>query len=187
MRCFAAIELDPAVRAPLIKLVRELLPRDREVRWCTEGQLHVTLKFLGEVQDGQIAAVCKAVEAASRMVSPFEIRVVGLGAFPAPHNPRVMWVGVEDPQQGCERWVAEADPFFEKLGFPPEQRAYRPHLTLGRSKGPGGGRLMRRLLDELKPPTGPAMTVREVVLFESRLAPTGAVYTPRFRARLSEG
>ena len=185
MRCFTAIELEPAVRAPLAKLVREKLPRNRDVRWCTEGQLHVTLKFLGEAPDRQIQAACAALEAASKGIAPFEIHIGNLGVFPAPHSPRVLWAGVDDPQRGCERWMAQAEPLFEELGIPREQRAFHPHLTLGRSKGAGGGRLMRQLLNDLQMPSVPTMIVREVVLFESCLAPTGAVYKAHHRAALA--
>ena len=184
MRCFVAVELEDAVRRPLARLVREQLPRTREARWCTEQQLHVTLKFLGEVSDGQLPAVCDAVNAAAQPLEPFALRLTGLGCFPSPRNPRVLWCGVEDATGGCARWLALADPLFEKLGFPRETRALHPHITLGRSRSPAGGDVMRRVLDEVSVPATPAMTVGEIVLFESRLAPGGAQYTPRLRAGL---
>jgi 2'-5' RNA ligase len=184
MRCFVAVELEPALRRPLTRLLREQLPRTREVRWCTEQQLHVTLKFLGEVPDGQLSAVCDAVTAAAEAVEPFSLRLTGLGCFPSPRSPRVLWCGVEDPAGGCARWVDLADPLFEDLGFARETRKFHPHITLGRSKSPAGSDVMRRVLEEVPAPATPAMTVEEVVLFESRLAPGGAQYTPRLKARL---
>jgi len=184
MRCFVAVELEPALRRPLTRLLREQLPRTREVRWCTEQQLHVTLKFLGEVSDGQLSAVCDAVTAAADSVEPFSLHLTGLGCFPSPRSPRVLWCGVEDPAGGCARWVDLADPLFEDLGFSRETRKFHPHITLGRSKSPAGSDVMRRVLEEVPAPATPTMTVEEVVLFESRLTPGGAQYTPRFKARL---
>ncbi len=184
MRCFVAVELDRALRTPLVGLLRERLPRTRDVRWCTEQQLHVTLKFLGEVRDGQLPAVCDAVTAAARSVEPFALCLSGLGCFPSPRNPRVLWCGVEDTTGGCARWVERVDPLFEELGFPRETRAFHPHVTLGRSKGPGGAEVMRRVLEEISVAPGPEMTVGQVVLFESRLSPQGAQYTPQLKARL---
>jgi 2'-5' RNA ligase len=184
MRCFTAVELDPPLRAPLVRLLRERLPPTRDVRWCTEQQLHVTLKFLGEVQDGQLAAVCNAVAAAAKSVEPFSLALTGLGCFPTARNPRVLWCGVEDEAEGCARWLELADPLFERLGFAREMRQFHPHVTLGRSKGPGGSDVMRRVLEEISVPKTPAMTVEEIVLFESRLTPSGAQYTSRFKARL---
>jgi 2'-5' RNA ligase len=184
MRCFVAAELDAALRAPLVRLLRQDLPRTRAVRWCTEQQLHVTLKFLGEVRDGQLPAVCDAVTAAAQSIQPFQLRLSGLGCFPSARNPRVLWCGVEDATDGCARWLEQADPLFEALGFPRETRAFHPHVTLGRSRGPDGAEVMRRALSELAAPSTGNMTVEQVVLFESQLSPQGARYTPRLKAPL---
>jgi 2'-5' RNA ligase len=184
MRSFVAIELDPPLRGPLIRLLRERLPRTRDVRWCTEQQLHLTLKFLGEARDEQLSAVCDALAAAAADIEPFPLRLAGLGCFPAPRNPRVLWCGVEDEAGGCARWLAAADPLLEELGFPRETREFHPHITLGRSKSSAGAGVIRRVLEEATPPPPREMTVGEIVLFESRLSPRGAQYTPRFKARL---
>lgn len=184
MRAFVAVELDRALRDPLVQLLREQLPRTRDVRWCTEQQLHVTLKFLGEVRDDQLSAVCDAITQAAERVEPFALRLMKLGCFPSPQNPRVLWCGTEDASSGCARWLKLADPLFEALGFPRETREFHPHVTLGRSRSRDGGSVMRRVLEDVSPPPPREMTVEEVVLFESRLDPRGAQYTPRLRARL---
>jgi 2'-5' RNA ligase len=184
MRCFVAVELEDALRRPLAGLLHRKLPRTRDVRWCTEQQLHVTLKFLGEVPVDQVSEICEAVTAAAEFVEPFSLTLAGLGCFPSGRAPRVLWCGVEDPSKGCARWVELADPLFENLGFARETRRFHPHVTLGRSKSPAGGEVIRRVLGEIAVPAAPAMTVGELVLFESRLAPGGAQYTPRFKARL---
>jgi len=179
VRTFIAIELEPALRRPLLALLREVFPRHRDVRWCSENQLHVTLKFLGEIREDQLPQVCDAATAASAQVPPFSMRIKGLGCFPNPHSARVLWCGVEDLTQSCRRWVELADPLFAQLGFPPENRAFTPHITLGRSRAPGGGRVLSEMLETAPPPETESMTVRQVVVFESRLLPTGAQYTPR--------
>lgn len=178
MRTFIAIELEEAQRRPLLKLLREVFPADRDVRWCSEHQLHITLKFLGEVGDAQIAKVCDAAAAASAQIEPFAIRVRGLGCFPGPRNPRVLWCGVDDPAGGCRRWVELADPLFTALGFPPEGRAFTPHITLGRSRSTAGGRVFQRVLETAPPPDTATLEVQRVVVFESRLLPGGAQYKP---------
>ena len=178
MRTFIAVELEPALRRPLIKLLREVLPADREVRWCTEQQLHITLKFLGEVRDAQIAQVCDAAAQASAAVPPFTLRIKGLGCFPAARNPRVLWCGVEDLTAGCRRWVEAADPLFTDLGFPPEGRAFTPHITLGRSRSTAGGRVFQQVLETVPPPETEEMMVGQVVVYESTLLPGGAEYKP---------
>jgi 2'-5' RNA ligase len=179
MRTFIAIELEPPQRQPLLKLLSEVFPESRDVRWCSENQLHVTLKFLGEVRPEQLAAVCDAAQTACRQVPPFPLRLKGLGGFPTPRSPRVLWCGVEDPTQSCRRWVELADPLFAKLGFEPENRAFTPHITLGRSKSPAGSRVMREMLESAPAPETEPTTVRQVIVYESELRPTGAVYTPQ--------
>ncbi|MCK4341689.1 MAG: RNA 2',3'-cyclic phosphodiesterase [Phycisphaerae bacterium] len=177
MRTFIAIELEPALRGPLLKLLRGLPPAEG-VRWVTERQLHLTLKFLGEVRDAQLSQVCDAVVAAGSQVEPFSLRIKGLGVFPAPRNPRVLWCGVEDPTKGCRRWVEAADPLLAKLNFKPETRAYTPHITLGRSRSSAGARVLREVLETAPPLETEQMQVERVVVIESRLLPTGAQYKP---------
>ena len=178
MRTFIAVELEPALRRPLLKLLRDVFPKDREVRWCTENQLHVTLKFLGEVTDAQIAAVCEAAATASAQIEPFSLRISGLGCFPGPRNPRVLWCGVDDPESGCRRWVEQAEPLLAALDFPPEGRAFTPHITLGRAKSTAGGRVFQRVLETVPPPETSEMQVQQIVVYESRLMPGGAQYKP---------
>lgn len=178
MRCFVAIELDPALRNPLVRLLREQLPRTRDVRWCSEHQLHVTLKFLGEVADQQTPNACEVVAAAAAQLQPFAIRLSGLGCFPSPNRARVLWCGMEDTTAGCQRWLALADPPLAELGFERETRAYHAHITLGRSKARGGSAVIRHVLETVPAPPPNEMTVDHLVLFESRLGPGGARYYP---------
>lgn len=184
MRCFVAVELADTLREPLVRLLRHELPATRDVRWCTPQQLHLTLKFLGEVGDNQLRQVSAAVSAAAEQVAPFSLKLGHLGCFPSARSPRVLWVGMEDPGGGCARWLAAAEKLFEPLGFARETRPFQPHVTLGRSRGPKGAELLRRVLAQPAGLPPREMTVREVVLFESRLDPRGARYLPQHRAPL---
>ena len=185
MRCFVAVELPDHVLRPLQALLAAA-PRGPDVRWCTPDQLHVTLKFLGEVEDDRLPRVQQTVADAAQQVAPFVLRLNALGAFPSPRSPRVLWCGMDDPAGGCARWVSIADPLFESLGFEREQRAFTPHVTLARSRSPRGARLLRGALERLKPPEPIEMPVTHMTLFESRLSPHGAQYTPVHRAPLGD-
>ncbi len=176
MRTFIAIELDDICRRPLLNLIQNDLPRARDVRWCTPQQLHLTLKFLGEISDSQLPSVCQAATTACAAIAPFPIRIAGLGCFPGPRNPRVLWCGIDDPEQGCQRWVTHVDPLLEQLGFKPETRAFTPHITLGRSRSTAGGHVIQQVLETVAPPDTDTMTVTRVIVFESHLRPGGAVY-----------
>ncbi len=186
LRTFVAIELEPAIKQVLVNLLRGL-PRADGVRWVSEQQLHLTLKFLGEVDDAHIGNVCAAVAHAARTVAPFSMSIAGLGVFPAPRNPRVLWCGVADPTESCRRWVATADPLLADLNFKPETRAFTPHITLGRSRSTAGGYVLREVLESRQLPATDEMLVSEVVVFESQLRPTGAVYTPVAKVPLAGG
>jgi 2'-5' RNA ligase len=175
MRSFVAVDLEPEVRRPLVRLLKEL-PRTRDVRWCTQDQLHVTLKFLGEVDEVRLKQVCKIVAQTSLLIPPFQIRLAELGGFPSRRSPRVLWCGIDDPTGSCARWVSLADPQFAALGFEAESRAFAPHITLGRSKSPAGAAAMREVLERTAALPAAEMTVSEIVLFESRLSPAGARY-----------
>jgi 2'-5' RNA ligase len=185
MRCFVAVELSPALRQPLIELLKTL-PESRGVRWCTEDQLHVTLKFLGEVRDADLPRVTEVVREVALEVEPFSIRLSGVGGFPSRSSPRVLWVGLDDPAGGCARWVELAEPRFAKLGFEPENRPFTAHVTLGRSKDRDGSAVLRRVLEEARPLPAKDMQVAHVVLFESRLRPQGALYVPVLTAPLGQ-
>jgi 2'-5' RNA ligase len=177
MRTFIAIDLEPAVRQPLVQFLRAL-PNHDGVKWVGPSQLHVTLKFLGEITDSKLVEICRLAEEVSRQVDPFSIRVQGMGVFPAPRNPRVLWCGVEDSAGGCGRWVSLADPLLTELNFKPETRAFTPHVTLGRSRSTAGGRVLRDVLEGATLPETPEMTASQVVVYESQLGPGG----PRYKA-----
>lgn len=184
MRCFVAIELDDANRDMLARYIREDLPHTRDVRWCTPDQLHLSLKFLGQFEDQQLAAVQDIVMHGSAEIDAFTLRLSGLGAFPTPRNPRVLWCGAEDAGGACQRWLNIGDPRFSELGFAAETRAYHPHITLGRSKAPPGERALAAVLHQAQRPGGTPIAVRSVTLFESVLKPTGAEYRALLRAPL---
>lgn len=183
MRCFAAIELGDAARQALERLLAQVRGR-RGVRWCTPDQLHITLKFLGEVPDEHLPAVVQALQQAAAGVAPFALALRGLGCFPSPSRPRVFWAGVEDLAGACARWVSAADPLLATaVGVAPESRPYTSHVTLGRVRDDAGPDV-RRALEGLTPPSGCAWDVRELVLFESQLSPKGARYTAAARLQL---
>ena len=175
MRTFIAIDLDSALKRPILRLLQEL-PRINDVKWATANQLHLTLKFLGDVPDAQIAKVCEIAREVSANLQPFPLRISGLGCFPSPRNPRVLWCGVEDATGTCQAWIGAADPLFEELNFKPETRGFTPHFTLGRSRASVGSDGLRKVFERVALPPTSEMTVRQGVVFESRLLPGGAQY-----------
>lgn len=189
MRLFVAVELDPAVRAAVAaagQVLRADLPRDLKLRWIPEEHIHITLWFLGEVAEPQVAPVAEALSVPFER-PPFSITVGGLGAFPPSGPPRVLWIGVGAGAPGLAALHDDLAARLEPIGFQRERRAYSAHSTIARVKDPGrrdSQRVLRRALARL-PATAGVSPVREVTLFRSRLSPNGARYEPVLRVPLN--
>ena len=176
MRTFIAIDLEPGLGPALQGLVRALKATRADIRWAQTNGLHLTLKFLGEI-DEEKAAVVKRIlgEVVGRHAS-FPLRLEGTGAFPGEHRPRVLWAGFA-VEPGLLAFHEELEHELEREGFRREERPFHPHLTLGRVKGPG--RIREAMLELEKHRNGSLgeMPVHKVALFESRLRPEGAEYS----------
>ena len=187
MRCFVAIELDHAIRRTIARFIRERLPNTRDARWCGDDQLHITLKFLGDVEEARLTQVREVVSRTVAELTQFELSIGGLGCFPPRGSPRVMWLGVDDPGGHCAKWVAAADGRLADLGFEPERRAFSPHITLGRARNRAGGTLLANVIETLAGPRPVTFRVKSLTLFKSELSPAGARYASVMSAPLAPG
>ncbi|HYA48239.1 MAG TPA: RNA 2',3'-cyclic phosphodiesterase [Burkholderiales bacterium] len=175
MRTFVAIDLEAGLKQALEDLIRKLKRTGADVRWVDARGMHLTLKFLGEVEAAAIPGVEQAVKEACSSHAPFPLILRATGTFPAARNPRVLWVGVaEEPTLMSLQRAAEAG--LERLGFPAETRPFHPHLTLGRVKGQARVREATAELDNYHDTVFGEMTARTLTLFESILKPQGAEY-----------
>lgn len=189
LRAFIAIDLSDEVVAQLAALLQRLQAQlgDGFVRWQPPHNMHLTLKFLGDVSTNQIDLLANALRTETAQCPPFDVSVGQLGCFPKPAQPRVLWVGVQAPdalftlQHGIENQLT-------RLGYPPEDRPFSPHLTLGRvarQATPAEIRQIANLLAQTRVGFLGAFRVGQVHLFRSDLRPSGAVYTRLFTADLS--
>jgi len=188
IRSFIAISLSPEIYQHLDEVgakLRDRLP-EAPVRWVPIRNIHLTIKFLGNVSVSNLEVLKKILHAEVSRHAPFEISVGELGAFPSNRRPRVLWVGVEAPpelhalQHGIETEMA-------RLGYAREERPFSPHLTLGRVARNAESDDLRQIgqvLDSCKVGFLGATRVREVHLYRSDLQPGGAVYTRLFSASL---
>ncbi|HOW85428.1 MAG TPA: RNA 2',3'-cyclic phosphodiesterase [Candidatus Aminicenantes bacterium] len=175
MRAFIAVDLDAEIKERLQALVRDLRATRADVRWVEAGGMHLTVKFLGQIDDGRVGRIGEVLASVASRHRPFPLRLEGTGAFPNERGPRVLWVGcAADP--GLAALQSEIDEALEAEGFEREARAFKPHLTLGRVKGPGRIDKAMAELARHKDDDFGAMTVAKVALFESLLRPQGAEY-----------
>ena len=181
MRCFVAIELEEAIHQE-IRRTQTLLksnPSGRHGRWVRPEGIHLTLKFLGDVPADQIDTIAQAIRDATAGVAPFRVSYGGLGCFPNTRFPRVIWIGVEDPAGTLLRLQKAVETHLSALGYPPERRAFHPHLTLARTRrvSKGDQAALGKLVERTQVDRLGDMLVREISLMRSELRSSGAVYT----------
>lgn len=189
IRAFIAIDISSEIQEKLEELSGQLRERleGLPIRWVPVENIHVTLKFLGNVSLSNLEMLEKILAAEAGVHPPFEISAGELGAFPSERRPRVLWVGVQAPaelnalQSGIENQTT-------RLGYAEERRPFSPHLTLGRVSRNAKSRHTRQISQVLRDfEVGylGAARIRAVHLYKSDLQPGGAVYTRMFSAELS--
>lgn len=188
MRLFIAVELSPAALAAaadmsraLQRYVSDVAPKAR-LTWVPAERMHLTIRFLGEVDDGTRAAVESAL-AAPLDASAFTLTQGGVGAFPPRGAPRVLWLGIEQGLTELTRLEREVTQRLQIAGIPPDSHAFNPHLTLARVRNPQGLRLPGQRDGVARSGHGTTL-IDAITLFESRLSPKGPTYTPLRRTPL---
>mgnify|MGYP001570540277 CR=1 FL=1 len=177
IRAFIACDIPEALLEKISSIQDKLKGLDAEVGWIKIRGIHITLKFLGDIEQEIIEKVADVIAEATTGQPPFEICIKGSGAFPTLKNPRVVWIGVEDLNKGLMHIQQALDGGLKALGFEPEEREFRPHLTLGRIKGAKGKERLSSAVSRLKDIEIGSFTLDRVTLYKSELKPTGAVYT----------
>jgi RNA 2',3'-cyclic 3'-phosphodiesterase len=192
IRTFIAIELPDSIRQQLNQIELQIQAKAGEagrrgVRWVPTGNMHLTLKFLGEVSTANIQALAGMLQTEAGRYAPFDFTIGELGAFPNARRPRVIWVGADAPAalMGLQKAI-EAET--RLLGYPAEERPFSPHLTLGRIAQNAHSEevaQVARALGEMKVGRLGVVRVEKVHLFKSDLRPSGAVYTSLHSFQLS--
>lgn len=186
MRLFTAIELPEAVRSAIHAATAPHLRGVAGCRPVPPENLHVTVRFLGEVAPERLPEIAGALRSAASSALPARLRTDGFGAFPHLRRPRVVWVGIEDPGRrttALERAVTAA---LEPLGFPPEDREWTPHVTVARLGDPRKfGARARAFVLPPEPAPGPWFDADSLTLFQSELGPRGPTYRVAERFPLS--
>ena len=178
LRAFLAIDLPGSLRPVLSRVQDELKKSGTDVRWVPVGNVHITLKFFGQIPETQVEPIVEAAGRIAAMQAPFYLKVTGAGAFPTVNNPRVVWLGLGGDLAVMGGFYRKLEEAFAALGFPPEGRAFAPHLTLGRVKSPRNRVDLSRRLTALPPVESETFQIREIILYRSNLSPQGATYSP---------
>jgi RNA 2',3'-cyclic 3'-phosphodiesterase len=176
-RTFVAVEINSPIRARAGELIAALQATSADVKWVEPHNLHLTLKFLGDVHQRDIAELCQAVSQGAAEVEPFELEVRGAGAFPTAARPRTVWLGATE---GAKQMIAlhdRVEDALAELGYRKEHRRFQTHLTIGRVRGGGPGIAeLGMLLGQQADVLIGRMNVSRVTVFCSTLTSAGPIY-----------
>ncbi len=178
MRAFIAINLSDEIRRAIARLQEALRGKTPSagLRWVEPDRIHLTVKFLGEIDEARIGDVTEALGRFTGPLRPFDVRVRGIGAFGERGPVRVVWVGVEDPDGGLGRCHACCEDAMAGLGVPREDRPFSAHLTLARNKKPKNSHAIRAALSGHDRFEAGTLRADHLTLYQSSLTPAGPVY-----------
>jgi 2'-5' RNA ligase len=185
MRTFIAIELPGAI-LDLLKTVQGRLKSEHlDFKWVQPENIHLTLRFLGDISPEMVPKIENAMEQAAKGVAPFTLLPKGLGAFPGLHRPRVLWMGVGGDTDQLQKLYRSLTNQLEIAGLEKETRPYAGHLTLGRAKDRIDPVKFIDCVKKHRDFGSAAFAVREMIMIKSTLQPAGPVYEKMFRVKLS--
>jgi 2'-5' RNA ligase len=184
IRTFIAVGIEAPIRRKLVGVQRRLERAAENVKWVEEENIHLTLKFLGQVDERALYDVCRAVQEVAGEHEPFEMTVEGLGAFPHQRRPRVLWAGVSGGTEPLIELAEHIDLAMEQLGWGREPRRFTPHITIGRFRRVGVD-IEAALADYQQWQAG-TQYVTQVEVMSSELSSHGPRYMVLSRAELGK-
>lgn len=181
IRSFIAIELPKEVKKELAQLSNELgKARYSSIRWVDSENIHLTLKFLGNVRVNQVPQITEAMKEGVYSIPPFYLEISGVGAFPNTKQPRVIWVGISGEIDKLSQLQRSINSMLTPLGFVEEKRPFAPHLTIARVKDNASSvdrKALGQLLMSTKFESKWHIAVNSIHLMKSQLTPDGAIYS----------
>jgi len=176
LRTFIAVSLSPSVLSSIEKWMRTLQSNVEGVHWVESQNLHVTLKFLGDVPLNDLPPLIRAVTQTVGQADSFDVTFQGFGVFPHRESPKTIWVGCKEGAEELGQLAAKIDACLLPLGYPKETRRFSPHLTLGRVKKPTQHSPLMPMLDEQQNRLFGSCSISEVQIFSSELTKRGPLY-----------
>lgn len=185
IRAFIAIEIDTLAKQKICELIEHLKKSNTDVKWAKESQIHLTLKFLGNISQDQAAQVSEALKIIATGACRSAVNLSGIGVFPGMNRPRVVWTGISKGAADIKRLAGLVEDAMEKLGFAKEKRDFKPHLTIGRIKSLKNIKALTDLISETMFSYREDIGINKLTLFQSTLTSKGAAYTPLSETPLS--
>ena len=186
IRAFIAIEIPDEIREKISDLQSSLKNLGGRISWTKPKNIHLTLKFLGDIDEMLIDEIASELNKIAASISQFQIHVEEIGAFPNFKRARVIWVGTKSENEQLTELALQIDNSMEKLGFTKETRKFSGHLTLGRIKDPTGIQPIIDRLQQNKDFQAGSFPMKELFLIKSQLHPAGSIYTILKKVDLKE-
>jgi len=177
IRTFIAIELPEKIIYTISKVQEEIKSYGLKIRWVRPENIHLTLKFLGDIKTADTEKVARAVSESATGYPALSLAVKGIGVFPGIKKPRVLWLGISKQLDLLTALQKTLDEKLEAMGFPKEKRPFRGHLTLGRIKSVIDPKTLHDVLKEFIQFESESFFADKIILYKSDLKPNGAVYT----------
>ncbi|MGD8836976.1 MAG: RNA 2',3'-cyclic phosphodiesterase [Desulfobacteraceae bacterium] len=185
LRAFVAFKLPEHIVDRAATLQSALKARGMKMRWVKPQNLHLTLKFLGDIPVADAPKIGAAIVHVACDEPPLELTLQGMGVFPGIKRPRVLWVGFGGQVQALKQLHRKLEDQLEPLGYDRDKRGYRAHLTLARIKGPVASKALSEAIQDVGHFSPISFAVQRMVLYKSDLQPRGAIYTPMATADLT--
>ncbi|MEK6680597.1 MAG: RNA 2',3'-cyclic phosphodiesterase [Nitrospirota bacterium] len=177
IRSFIAIEIPDELKNDVLEIQKRFKAVSADASWTRTDGIHLTLKFLGNVEEKKIEDIKRILEEIARGTQRIKIKIGGVGAFPNQKMPRVLWIGIRNEDGALEGLYKRIDAELSEMGFEKEDRDFKPHLTLGRMRSQKGREGIIKLLEESKDKELGVFIASDMRLVKSELQPQGAVYT----------
>ena len=184
IRAFIAIPLDPKIQHSIERMQDHLKKTNSDVKWVKSENIHITLKFLGDVNTEQINSVKQALSNCTHNTRPFKVELSQLGAFPNIEHPRTLWVGLKDHKQKLSRMAVSLEKALGKIGFQGDQRPFSPHITIGRIRSSNNIDALSKSMSNYPISENCIQTISKIILFQSILSSEGPIYEPLYKVNI---
>lgn len=184
IRVFIAVELPGEIQKALGGLIEKLKDPKDKISWVKPHNIHFTMKFLGNVPLGDIDSIKDVVSKTAENCQVFDVTVKGTGVFPREKAPRIVWTGITEGQDGMSKIFDDLETGLSQIGFPKEERSFKPHLTLGRVKFVKDIDAFIKTLNDYKENILGKIAINSISLIKSTLTPKGSIYETLFTAKM---
>ena len=185
MRTFIAIEISETIRNALVQIQSHLKYSGADVKWVEKDNIHLTLKFLGEISEEKTEKIKTILDSIAKEAKPFEMTVKEIGAFPKIEYPRVIWVSLDKGRDESKILAEKIDEALSKIGFQKETRPFASHLTIGRVRSAKNKAALKEKMTSCELLSISPYSVYSVILFQSTLTPKGSIYAKLHEAKFT--